>query len=238
MKLSNVASLMVGEVISVTPATPFKDVAKLLAEHDITGLPVLDDDGRVLGVVSESDLLVRQASAGGADEEQQGPRHGRTPRSTADTRDDKREGLTAGLLMSAPAITVRVEDTIAKAARTMLRRGVERLPVVDAEDRLVGIVTRRDLLQVFLRPDSEIRRHVVEDVLTDALGLAPNVIEVHVVDGVVTLEGLLERHSQIPVVLQLTQRLDGVVSVVDHLSSRVNDSGLAPPEGTEYGWPW
>ncbi|WP_405595487.1 CBS domain-containing protein [Streptomyces sp. NBC_01410] len=238
MKLSKVGNVMVGEVISVMPATPFKDVAKLLAEHDITGLPVLDDDGRVLGVVSESDLLVRQASAGGADEEQQGPRHGRTAGSAADTRDDKREGLTAGLLMSAPAITVKAEDTVAKAARTMLRRGVERLPVVDAADRLVGIVTRRDLLQVFLRPDSEIRRHVVEDVLTDTLGLAPNVIEVHVVDGVVTLEGQLERHSQIPVVLQLTQRLDGVVSVVDRLSSRVNDSGLTPPEGAEYGWPW
>ncbi|HET6352678.1 CBS domain-containing protein [Streptomyces sp.] len=238
MKLSKVASVMVGDVVSVTPATPFKDVAKLLAEYDITGLPVLDDDGRVLGVVSESDLLVRQASAGGADEEQQGPRHGRTARSAADTRYDKREGLTARLLMSAPAITVHAEDTVAKAARTMLRRGVERLPVVDADDRLVGIVTRRDLLQVFLRPDSEIRRHVVEDVLTDTLGLAPNVIEVHVVDGVVTLEGQLERHSQIPVVLQLTQRLDGVVSVVDRLSSRVNDSGLTPPEGAEYGWPW
>ncbi|MEU4498540.1 CBS domain-containing protein [Streptomyces sp. NPDC023998] len=239
MKLSKVESLMVGEVISVTPATPFKDVAKLLAEHDITGLPVLDDDGRVLGVVSESDLLVRQASAGGADEEPQEPRHGRTtPRSTADTRDDKREGLTAGLLMSAPAITVHAEDTVAKAARTMLRRGVERLPVVDAEDRLVGIVTRRDLLQVFLRPDSEIRRHVIEDVLTGVLGLAPNVIDVHVVDGVVTLEGQLERHSQIPVVLQVTQRLDGVVSVVDRLTSRDNDSGLTPPEGAEYGWPW
>ncbi|WP_406264154.1 CBS domain-containing protein [Streptomyces sp. NBC_00191] len=238
MKLSKVGNVMVGEVISVMPATPFKDVAKLLAEHDITGLPVLDDDGRVLGVVSESDLLVRQASAGGADEEQQGPRHGRTAGLAADTRDDKREGLTAGLLMSAPAITVHAEDTVAKAARTMLRRGVERLPVVDAEDRLVGIVTRRDLLQVFLRPDSEIRRHVVEDVLTDTLGLAPNVIEVHVVDGVVTLEGQLERRSQIRVVLQLTQRLDGVVSVVDRLSSRVNDSGLTPPEGAEYGWPW
>ncbi|WP_326648899.1 MULTISPECIES: CBS domain-containing protein [unclassified Streptomyces] len=238
MKLSKVASLMVGEVISVTPATPFKDVAKLLAEHDITGLPVLDDDGTVLGVVSESDLLVRQASAGGADEEQRGPQHGRTARSAADTRDDKREGLTAGLLMSAPAITVKAEDTVAKAARTMLRRGVERLPVVDAEDRLVGIVTRRDLLQVFLRPDSEIRRHVIEDVLTDVLGLAPNLIDVHVVDGVVTLEGQLERHSQIPVVLQLTQRLDGVVSVVDRLSSRVNDAGLTSPEGAEHGWPW
>ena len=239
MKLSKVGSLMVGEVISATPATPFKDVAKLLAEHDITGLPVLDDDGRVLGVISESDLLVRQASAGGGDEERQGPRHGRTVGSTdADRRDDKREGLTADLLMSAPAITVQAEDTVANAARTMLRHSVERLPVVDAEGRLVGIVTRRDLLQVFLRPDPEIRRRVVEDVLMGTLGLAPAVIDVHVVDGVVTLEGVLERRSQIAVVLQLTQRLDGVVSVVDRLTSLINDSGLTPPEGAEYGWPW
>ncbi|WP_351224552.1 CBS domain-containing protein [Streptomyces sp. NPDC002133] len=230
MKHSKVGNLMVGEVVSVVPSTPFKDVAKQLAEHDISGLPVLDEDDRVLGVVSESDLLVRQASAGSAGRGRRPPAHGAGP--VPDS--DKRDALTAAELMTGPAVTVHADDTVAEAARTMLRRSVERLPVVDEEDRLVGIVTRRDLLQVFLRPDPEIRRRVIAEVLVDTLGLAPDAVGVHVVDGVVTLEGLLEKRSEIPVLLRLTEQLDGVVSVTDRLTARVEDS-RAPSERTADG---
>ncbi|AVZ76744.1 hypothetical protein SLUN_35680 [Streptomyces lunaelactis] len=221
MKQSRVRSLMVDEVVSVTPSAPFKDVAKLLAEHDISGLPVLDDHDRVIGVVSESDLLVRQATVGAAEGE--------------GTQDTERDDLTAAQLMSAPAITVHADDTVSQAARTMVKRSVERLPVVDDEDRLIGIVTRRDLLQVFLRPDPEIRRRVIEEVLVDTLGLAPGTIGVHVVDGVVTLEGQLEKRSDIPVALRMTQLTDGVVSVTDRLSAGTDDSRLTPPERTAHG---
>ncbi|MGW7368795.1 CBS domain-containing protein, partial [Streptomyces sp. NPDC054841] len=235
MRHSKVGSLMAGEVVSVVPSTPFKAVAKQLAEHDISGLPVLDEDDRVVGVISESDLLVRQASAGGSGHEQHMPRHGADAGTGPD--DDKRDALTAAHLMTAPAVTVHADDTVTQAARTMLRRSVERLPVVDDEDRLVGIVTRRDLLQVFLRPDPEIRRRVIGEVLVDTLGLAPDAIEIHVVDGVVTLDGLVEKRSEIPVLLRLTEQLDGVVSVKDRLAARGDDSAPTPREQTAHGFP-
>ncbi|MGW2559400.1 CBS domain-containing protein [Streptomyces sp. NPDC001514] len=226
MRHSKVGDLMVDDVISVVPSTPFKAVAKLLAEHDISGLPVLDEDDRVVGVISESDLLVRQASAGPTGQGASGP---------ADDGNGKGDALTVVKLMSAPAVTVHADDTVAEAARTMLLRGVERLPVVDEEERLVGIVTRRDLLQVFLRPDPEIRRRVVGEVLVDTLGLAPDAVDVHVIDGVVTLEGSLEQRSAIPVLLRLTEQLDGVVSVNDRLTARVDDSAPTERDRTAHG---
>ncbi|MEV6329931.1 CBS domain-containing protein [Streptomyces sp. NPDC051909] len=187
MKHLKVGALMTDRVVSVVPTTPFRDVAKLLAEHDISGAPVLDEDDRVVGVVSESDLLAR-----------------RQP--------------TARDLMTAPAVTVHAEETVADAARLMVRRGVERLPVVDEEERLVGIVTRRDLLCVFLRPDPEIRRRVQQDVLVEAMGLSADAVDVHALDGVVTLEGRVRTQSQARTLVGLAERVDGVVAVVDRLS--------------------
>ncbi|MGW4161011.1 CBS domain-containing protein [Streptomyces sp. NPDC004788] len=187
MKHLKVGALMTDSVVSVIPTTPFRDVAKLLAEHDISGVPVLDEDDRVVGVVSESDLLARRR-------------------------------LTAREVMTAPAVTVHAEETVSDAARLMVRRGVERLPVVDEEERLVGIVTRRDLLRVFLRPDREIRRRIREDVLVDALGLSDDAIDVHVLDGVVTLEGRVRQQDLARTLVGLAERVDGVVAVVDRLS--------------------
>ncbi|MEU2156059.1 CBS domain-containing protein [Streptomyces sp. NPDC019396] len=218
MRHSRVESLMVAEVVSVVPSTPFKEVAKQLAEHDISGVPVLDEGDRVVGVISESDLLMRQASAGGSGWE-------RAPSDRADRAD----APTAEQLMSAPAITVRADDTVTEAARTMLRHSVERLPVVDEWGRLVGIVTRRDLLKVFLRPDQEIRLRVIEEVLVDTLGLAPDAVEVHVVDGTVTLEGCLETLSEVPVLRRLAEQIDGVVAVNDLLTARVNEAPNPSP---------
>ncbi|MGW7327685.1 CBS domain-containing protein [Streptomyces sp. NPDC054840] len=226
MKQIKVADLMTDEVVSAVSGTTFKEVAKLLAQHDITGLPVLDGEDRVIGVVSESDLLHRQGAA--ALVEQDSVERAALPETA----------FTAGEVMSAPAVTVRADETAAEAARLMSRRGVERLPVVDEEDRLVGIVTRRDLLRLFLRPDAEIRRRVVEDVLTDTMGLSAAAVEIHVVDGIVTLEGTLERQSQVPVLTRLTERLDGVVAVAARLTARFDDTRLAPPERATQGMPW
>ncbi|MFB6897745.1 CBS domain-containing protein [Streptomyces hydrogenans] len=187
MKHLKVGGLMTDDVVSALPAMSFRDVAKLLAEHDITGLPVVDTDDHVIGVVSASDLLARRA-------------------------------LTVRGVMSAPAVTVHAEEAAADAARLMARLGVERLPVVDEEERLVGIVTRRDLLRVFLRPDPEIRRRIREEVLADAMDLPPDAIDVHVLDGVVTLAGRLRR-SQASMLRRLAERVEGVVAVVDRLSA-------------------
>ncbi|MFB8041787.1 CBS domain-containing protein [Streptomyces hydrogenans] len=121
-------------------------------------------------------------------------------------------------MSSAPAVTVHAEEAAADAARLMARLGVERLPVVDEEERLVGIVTRRDLLRVFLRPDPEIRRRIRDEVLADAMDLPPDAIDVHVLDGVVTLAGRLRRRSQASMLRRLAERVEGVVAVVDRLS--------------------
>ncbi|WP_330294777.1 CBS domain-containing protein [Streptomyces sp. NBC_00503] len=201
MKHAKVGFLMTDEVVSVLGRTPSADVAALLVEHDISGMPVLDADERVLGVISRTDLLAR-------------------------------DRLTAEDLMTAPAVTVHAEQTVTEAARLITRRGVTRLPVIDDEDRLVGIVTRRDLLRVFLRPDHEIHRVLVEDVLADTMGIGADAVSVRVVDGVVTLDGQLPRSSQIPVALRLSGQLDGVVAVVDRLTAHSNDTRArtAPPD--------
>ena len=123
----------------------------------------------------------------------------------------KAHARTAGRLMTEPPVTVHADDTIVEAARTMAQHQVERLPVLDEEDRLVGIVTRRDLLQVFLRPDEEIRNEVIDEVLVRALWLPPRSIDVSVVEGVVTLSGHMERKSETEIALSMTRRIDGVV---------------------------
>ncbi|MCM1973023.1 CBS domain-containing protein [Streptomyces sp. G1] len=220
MKHINVADLMTDEVVSVAPGTAFKQVAKLLAQYDVSGLPVLDDEDRVVGVVSQTDLLARTATATVP------PQQSTAPAGPP----------TAGDVMSAPAVTIRVEESAADAARLMTRRGIERLPVVDEEDRLVGIVTRRDLLRLFVRPDSEIRRRVVEEVLTEVLGVPSGDVDVHVVDGVVTLDGLVDRRSQLPPLVSLVGQLDGVVSVASRVTARNEDGPAAHPG--RHALPW
>ncbi|MEU9189037.1 CBS domain-containing protein [Streptomyces sp. NPDC048484] len=168
MRHDKVGSVMATEVVRTPDGTPFKEVARILAEHRISGLPVVDEDGKVLGVVSETDLVVRQAQTPGPG----GPKRrfrltGRSRRTRKQAA--KAHARTAGQLMSVPPVTVHADDTIAEAARIMARDHVERLPVVDEGDRLVGIVTRRDLIQVFLQPDHEIRREVIDEALVRKL---------------------------------------------------------------------
>ncbi|WP_327365565.1 CBS domain-containing protein [Streptomyces sp. NBC_01217] len=227
MKHIKVGDLMTDEVVSVLPVTSFKEVAKLLAEHDVSGLPVLDEEDRVVGVVSESDLVARQATGHPVTGDARGTAAGTAVPSMAE--------FTAAEVMSTPAVTVHAEETAPDAARLMTRRGVERLPVVDDEDRLVGIVTRRDLLRLFLRPDAEIRRRIVDEVLEGAMELAADSVAVHVVDGVVTLEGRLEDPSHIAILTRLVEQLDGVVAVVDHVTAHVDAPVSPSPQRAAHG---
>ncbi|WP_367325285.1 CBS domain-containing protein [Streptomyces sp. HUAS ZL42] len=217
-----VGEVMTREVVEAHRDTSFKDVARLLDEHHISGLPVVDQDDKVLGVISETDLIRHQAARPAENR----VRHSRlSARRRAATRRaaDRARATTAEDLMSTPAITVHPEQPVADAARVMERHGVERLPVVDEEDRLIGIATRRDLLRVFLRMDEEIRREVLDDV-TRAMSLPPHTVIVSVQDGMVTLEGRLEHRSDIPLVIQLTYRVDGVVGVLNSLTYRIDDT--------------
>lgn len=234
MKHSKVGSVMTTDVVRATYGTPFKEVARLLGERRISGLPVVDEDDKVIGVVSETDLMTRQA---GTPDPYAAKKRFRLADLTPAARKQaaKARARTAGQLMSEPPVTVHADDTIVEAARTMARHRVERLPVLDEADRLVGIVTRRDLLQVFLRPDAEIRREVVDEVLGRALWLPPHGTEVSVTEGVVTLSGDMERKSEKEIALAMTGRVDGVVAVVDKLTFRVDDARVQPDEQAYHG---
>ncbi|WP_201301530.1 CBS domain-containing protein [Streptomyces tendae] len=209
-----VGEVMTRDVVHARRTTPFKEVVRLLDHHRIRGLPVVDADDKVLGVLSGSDLIRNQAH-----------RDGPTPSPAVTAGDD----VTAGDLMSCPAITVHPEQTVPDAARLMERRGVERLPVVDEADRLVGIATRRDLLRVFLRGDDDIRRQVTEEIVVTAMGLPSDTVRVAVRDGVVTLDGRVEAHGQVPELVHAVWRLDGVVGVMNGLGFRIDDRESRTP---------
>ncbi|MFI2184432.1 HPP family protein [Streptomyces sioyaensis] len=187
---------MTGDVVSARSGTPADEVARWLAEYDINGLPVVDADERVIGVVSATDLR-------------------RIRRTTA------ADGVpTAGAVMSAPARTVRADDSVVRAARLMSTSGVERLPVVDEEARLVGMVTRRDVLQIFARPDADIGDEVADEIVVRALWLSPQSVDVVVRDGVVTLSGCLESSGEVAIAVRMTRQVDGVTAVVNRLTYR------------------
>ncbi|MFE0257787.1 CBS domain-containing protein [Streptomyces sp. NPDC059010] len=230
MRHDKVGSVMTSDVVRAEHGTPFKEVARLLARHRISGLPVVDEDDKVIGVISETDLVAHQAHT--PDPHQPG----RRPRLPGLTRGARREAAkararTAGRLMTAPPVTVHADDTVVEAARTMVRRRVERLPVLDEADRLVGIVTRRDLLRVFLRPDADIRADILQEVLVRALSLLPPyAVDISVTDGVATLTGRMARRSQTEIAVSMTRQIDGVVAVVDRLTWRLDDARLRPDE--------
>ena len=143
-----VRDLMTPEVVTVRPTTPIKDAAGLLVEHRISGMPVVDDSGRVVGVISEGDLIVKEH---GADPVQRRPLariFGDSPETRAQLA--KIVALTAGDAMTAPAITIKADDLVAEAAATMARSRVNRLPVIDG-DELVGVVSRADIVRAFVR---------------------------------------------------------------------------------------
>lgn len=230
MKHRKVGNVMTSDVISVGEAVPFKEVAGLLARHRISGVPVVDEDDKVTGVISESDLVLRQAR-----EDAGAPRRRLWRTRSARVSAAKAGALTAAQLMSSPPITVRAVDSIAHSARIMADHRVERLPVLDEEQRLVGIVTRSDVLQVFLRTDADIRQEVVDEILVRTLWLVPTTVAVRVDNGVVTLEGLLERESEVGIAVRMTAQIDGVVSVVDNLTARYDDSHLPSAPTSTHG---
>lgn len=208
---------MTSAVVQVRPDTPFKEVVRLLAQHDITAVPVVDEQDRPLGVVSEADLLCNEV----AQEDSAGlllaPRLSRGERS-------KSGATTAEGLMTRPAVCARPEWTVVEAARAMNHRHLKRLPVVDEAGRLVGIVSRSDLLRVFLRRDQAIREEIRREVLDGALGIAPDSVDVQVHDGQVSLAGTIDRRSLLAVAERLCRSVDGVVAVNNRLDYRVDDA--------------
>ena len=203
MKLSEV---MTGNPVAVGPETPLKDVAAILLEHRISGVPVIGERLEVLGVVSEADIIVKEA---GPD-----PRDRRLISWLLGGRYVDRERIaahTAAEAMGSPAITVTERQTVADAARVMTDLGIKRLPVVDDDGALIGIVTRTDLVRAFTRSDDEIEREIRE--LLETLWLDEPGLQLRIERGEVELTGEMRRRSDAEVLVRLTRRVPGVVDV-------------------------
>jgi CBS-domain-containing membrane protein len=219
-----VGELMTTAVVHVRPDTGFKEIARLLAEHDITSVPVLDHEDRPLGLVSEADLLLNAA----AQEDPAGLLL--TPHLEPTVRARSRATTAAGL-MTGPAVCARPEWTVTEAARLMQSRNLKRLPVVDEAGRLVGIVSRSDLLRVFLRRDQAIREEIRREVLSGTLGIVPDALDVEVHEGRVTLSGTVDHRGLLAVVERLCRSVDGVIDVTSRLACRTDDTAAPHPAG-------
>jgi CBS domain-containing protein len=214
---SLVRDVMTTEVATVEPSTPFKKIVALLARHRISEVPVLDADRRVLGVVTEADLLLKQEHL---DTEANVPlvwsRRRRRER-------EKAAAVAAGKLMTTPVMTVPPTATVTEAARRLLAAGVQLLPVVDETDRLVGIVSRADLLRVFTRPDQAIESEIMDEIIVADFRMAPSRFFIQVDNGVVVLQGRVERRSLIPDLVRTVHGVEGVVRVEDRLTFDLDD---------------
>lgn len=202
--LRTVGDVMTHTVIAVGRQATFKDIAQNMQQWRVSAVPVLEADGRVIGVVSEADLLAEEQYR------ERGPDLGEPSERTDQLL--KSRALTAGDLMSSPAVSVHEDAQLAEAARIMARKRVKRLPVVDGEGRLAGIVSRGDLLKVFLRADEDI----AEEIRREVIGLLPDAggsLRVQVEKGVATVRGESADSPLVPVVARLIRSVEGVVDV-------------------------
>jgi len=207
-----VKDVMTTQVTWVERDTPFAAIAAALRQYRVSAFPVLDEESRVIGVVSESDLLNKMALGGGEDH-----MPGMITGILRHKQLEKARGVTAADLMTAPPVTTSPDDTVEHAARLMYLRGVKRLPVVDAGGRLAGIVSRADVLAVYARPDREIGEEIRTDILAYESPADPGVYNVRVSDGVVTLEGRPRTCEQGHKIVARARHVQGVVAVRDRL---------------------
>ncbi|NEB74257.1 CBS domain-containing protein [Streptomyces sp. SID14478] len=205
-----VSDVMTNTVVGVGRKAAFKEIVELMQQWKVSALPVLEGEGRVVGVVSEADLLPKEEFR-----DSDPDRYTQLRR----LRDMAKAGaLTADELMSAPAVTVHADATLAQAARAMAHRRVKRLPVVDAQGMLEGVVSRSDLLKVFLRPDDEIAEEIRREVVSVLFPKPVSSIQVTVSDGVVILTGRIRDTQLVPTAARLTRAVEGVVDVDVQLS--------------------
>lgn len=202
--------VMSRDVVTVSPDTPLKEVAALLADRAISGVPVVEND-RVVGVVSESDL-VRKEYAPAEDRP-------RLLARLAGRRKNLVDAVTAGDAMTVPATTVEPWTSVCWAACLMVEHDVNRLPVVE-HGRLLGIVARADLVRAFARSDDDVAREIVEEVLP-SFSLLPSAVTVTVEQGQVTLAGELADERDVQALPQAVRRVAGVVRVDSTLTTRV-----------------
>lgn len=216
--------VMTRDATTVTPDTSLRDLALLLSERQISGAPVVDADGTVVGVISEADLLVKQLSR---------PLSRRLPLEwILGERHDpeelrRRAATTVGGAMSAPAVTIDADRPLRDAANLMVDRGVNRLPVLE-NGRLVGILTRADLVTAYLHLDEDIATAVREKVLRQTMWLDPDTFDVTVTEGVVRIAGTVDRRTTAGIVERLIGITDGVVEVQSEIGWDWDDTEIEP----------
>ena len=228
MRHTTVADVMSTNVISARPQDSFAHLTTLLRGAAIRAVPVVDDDGTLLGVVSEADLMAAVARPDGYEARRWWrPRHVRRQ-----APESKAGATTAAELMTTGVETVAPATRVSAAARAMLKHHLSWMPVCDEDRRVVGVLGRSDVLTVFVRDDASIRAEIVDDVLRWVLLADPDRVLVEVDGGVVTLTGELDTRLDAQVAVRLIERIEGVVAVVDHLrfrtDERVADAGATP----------
>jgi CBS domain-containing protein len=223
--MMTVRDVMTRSVITVKRDTPLKEVARLLIDDRISGVPVVDPDGSIAGVVSEADLLIKEQ---GADAVRHRPLAWLLGESEG-TRGqlDKLAAVTAEEAMTAPAVMIGSDRPIHEAAAVMTKRGVNRIPVVD-EGRLVGIVTRADLVRAYLRSDEELAETIRSDVILRILWLDPAPFVVDVQDGIASISGRVDRRSTAEMLERAVAMVPGIVQVRSAVAWSTDDSRLAP----------
>lgn len=225
--MPRVEEVMTRPAVTVEVSATVGEIATLLRRHRISGLPVVDGEGRILGVVSESDLLRPLVHA-----ETLGMLADRaTP--LVPERPTRATARSAAGLMSQPAITVRPQSSTDEALRLMRRRAVRRLPVIDAEGRPLGMVSRTDLLQPFVQTDEELRAHLLDEVIP-GLDVDPAALEVSARDGNVLVAGMVADRTRMRAVEEAIRDAGGVVSVESRLRCR-SRAGTGPVAGAHAG---
>jgi CBS domain-containing protein len=215
-----VRDIMTTDPVKVTGETRLKEAARLMVRHRVSGLPVVDQAGKLIGILSEGDFIRREA---GRDRP-----HG-VSLLDAVFGEGELEPVgaeTVAEVMTRSVVTITPEATVGEAARVMGRRNVKRLPVVDLEGELVGIVSRADIVGAFTKPDDVIEDEVREDLIRRLLFLDPELVSVSVADGVVTLDGELENRTEAHLLEELARRIAGVVRVESRLRYKVDDRKL------------
>lgn len=220
-----VRDVMTQPVKTVRPETPLKDVARLLIDGGISGVPVVGALGTVVGVVSEADFLIKEQGAGAVHHRRLETLLGEGAEVRAQL--DKVTASTAGQAMTAPAVTVPPTCAIVDAASIMTSRRINRLPVVD-DDRLVGIVTRADLVRAYLRTDEELAQTIRDEVLLRILWLDPAAFTVHVRNGEAMVTGNVERRSTAEIVAETIKLVPGIVNADVDVSWALDDRDVAP----------
>lgn len=206
-----VVDLMTSDVVTVAPDSPLKQAARLMFRHGVSGLPVVDDSARLVGMITEADFLRLQVERDIPDDHDPGKAH---PISEVERVSE---------VMSKGVITVDPDMSLGEAARIMAVQEIKRLPVVDEDGKLLGIISRMDIVAVYTRPDEVIEDEIREDLIRRVLFVDPDGVDVRVSQGVVTLIGEIGTRTEAALLEELARRLDGVVRVENRMTWRVDD---------------